>query len=442
MMRTVEVFLVIIIILGAFTISSYYAVLPLPRRVSPINLRRWALTTLQMLDSNYNLSAIVFNPPDDPAWETLNAALTAMLPPSIVYNLTVYVVQSGSHGTIHIPYKSISNAKELGIYSEAASYLVTSSNVTFDVKPEVIGSTGLGGTLYILNCSDARGWWVTGYTAQSLAEDLYKLLSRYFKCTVLVNSTGQFSRILNNQTLTGSRNETVKNAVVINTFGEAIPIPSEYVDQYSSNYARYCHFLGTRVRAYNWTWVSIVGYPFFYVTNTDRLASSDNDYGIYGIVSIGAAGLNAFLQGLDGVSFQSDGTWIALSGVAYDVHLTPQFSYYCNRYGIYPSEIQTSSRALLASKLEAYHLKIEVQIFDNVTHDGKIYCSGALYKHVVGNKIEGFLLALGLTRTPDIRLSAVGILSYYKPRLNFHASYNGTQETRLVVLQLGQLGGV
>jgi hypothetical protein len=39
MMRTIEVFLVIIIITGAFIIASFYAVLPIPRRVSPMNLR-------------------------------------------------------------------------------------------------------------------------------------------------------------------------------------------------------------------------------------------------------------------------------------------------------------------------------------------------------------------------------------------------------------------
>ncbi|MEM0313877.1 MAG: hypothetical protein QXQ41_04950, partial [Candidatus Bathyarchaeia archaeon] len=182
MMRTVEVFLVIVIILGAFIISSYYTVLPTPRRVSPLNLERWAWTTLQILDSNFNLSAVVFKDPDDPVWDNIQAALSTLLPPNIVYNFTVYEVQNGTGGALYSPIKSISNTKSLGVQSEAASYLISSSHVSFEATPVQIGEKSkLGGTLYILNCSDARGWWITGYTAQSLAYDLYKLLSRYFK---------------------------------------------------------------------------------------------------------------------------------------------------------------------------------------------------------------------------------------------------------------------
>ena len=61
MMRTIEIFLVIIIITGAFIISSLFAVLPSPRQVSPLNLRRFALSTLQTLDVDYDLSETVFN---------------------------------------------------------------------------------------------------------------------------------------------------------------------------------------------------------------------------------------------------------------------------------------------------------------------------------------------------------------------------------------------
>ncbi|MGQ9539100.1 MAG: hypothetical protein ACUVTE_05935, partial [Candidatus Bathycorpusculaceae bacterium] len=160
MMRTIEVFLVIIIITGAFIIASFYAVLPVPRRVSPLNLRRIALTTLQVLDADYSLSEVVFKNSTDPdyetAWNQIQVALSALLPPNMVYNLTVYEVRGDGGEALYIPLKSISNAESLGIRSEASSYLVTSSNVTFRVIPEKIGeSRGVGGTLYILNCSDA-----------------------------------------------------------------------------------------------------------------------------------------------------------------------------------------------------------------------------------------------------------------------------------------------
>ena len=90
MMRTIEVMLVIIIILGAFMIASFFAVLPSPREVSPLNLRRLALTTLQLLDSNYSLSAAAFVDENDSSFaevtSQLQIALSACLPPNIIYN--------------------------------------------------------------------------------------------------------------------------------------------------------------------------------------------------------------------------------------------------------------------------------------------------------------------------------------------------------------------
>jgi len=136
MMRTIEILLVIIIITGAFIISSLFAVLPSPRQVSPMNLPRLALTTLQTLDGDYDLSATVFKANNDPAWAQLQIALSACLPPNLVYNLTVYEIQSGTQ--LYTPIRYFSNAENLGVSSESASYLTASSNVTFDVTPEKI----------------------------------------------------------------------------------------------------------------------------------------------------------------------------------------------------------------------------------------------------------------------------------------------------------------
>ena len=127
--------------------------------------------------------------------------------------------------------------------------------MTFNFTPQEIGENGNGGTLYILNCSDANGWWITGYTAQSLAQDLYNLLSPYFVNTVMVQNTSQLMQLLNNQTLSNSPTERVQNAVVINTFGESVPMPSEYYqgnslasqgyDSTDGSYAKYCYTLET-----------------------------------------------------------------------------------------------------------------------------------------------------------------------------------------------------
>jgi hypothetical protein len=388
-----------------------------------------------MLDVDHDLSEIVFKPEGDPSWGELQIALSASLPPNIVYNLTVYEVQSGSSAQLYRFIKSISNAESLGIGSDAGSYLVASSNVTFNVIPEKIGESGVGGTLYILNCSDARGWWITGYTAQSLAQDLYNLLSPYFKTTIMVNTTDQFAQILRGEALSG---ETAQNAVVINTFGEAVPIPSEYCKSpyWNNNYAHYCHFLGNITRLYNWTWASIVGYPFYYVSNTASLKDDQNSWGIWGMNRTGQAGVTAFLQGLTNKEYSYDsGSIISDVGV---VTLSSQVLENCNYYGIYPSPYQTSTRAIQKSKLSTYtNLTVGLLIFNE-----KSQCyPGALYNHWNSTKIEGSLLALGLTRTPDVRLTAIGLLSYYKPRL-YRSEYTAANATRLVVLQLGQVGGV
>ncbi len=439
MMRTVEVLLVIIIITGAFIIASFFAVLPSPRQVSPVNLRRLALTTLQTLDQNHDLSKVAFETDNATLWSQLQIALSASLPPNAIYNLTVFEVGGG--GTeLYTPLMSISNAENMGTASDASSYLVASSNVTFSVVPEKIGEQAGGGTLYILNCSDANGWWITGYTAQSLAKDLYNLLSPYFIATVIVQNTTQLGQILNATALQG---ETLQNAVVINTCGEAVPIPAGYYastgvgyDAASSSYARYCYVLGQRVRQYNWTWVSIVGYPLYYVGNAALFPNEQNSWGIYGMRHVGPAGLNAFLRGLDNRPYSYDSIWItgdsgSDSRLA-SVSLTSDAFYYCNYYGVYPSSYHTATRALPSSILSAYNLTVSSHILEQVG----TWIAGAVFRHAV----SGAFLALGLTRTPDIRLTALGLLCDYKPRL-YRSDYTAFGTSRLVVLQLGIVGG-
>jgi hypothetical protein len=446
MMRTIEILLVIIIITGAFIISSLFAVLPSPRQVSPMNLPRLALTTLQTLDGDYDLSATVFKANNDSAWAQLQIALSACLPPNLVYNLTVYEVQSGTQ--LYTPIRYFSNAENLGVSSESASYLTASSNVTFDVTPEKIGEHSNGGTLYILNCSDANGWWITGYTAQSLAQDLRDLLSPYFKKTIMVQNTTQLGQMLDNQSLQG---ETLQHAVVINTFGECVPIPKDYCQGYgrqnegyspsvapASPYTRYCYTLGQRTALYNWTWVSIVGWPLYYVSNKEAFENADNTYGIYGMQLVSRGGINAFLQGLDNQAYRYDAAPVAFSIPGF-VYLSSTVSDNCSYYGIYPSVNQTSTRALSTSIINDYNLTVALKIFDQVGSN----IPGAVYDHIFRNDVDitGSLLALGLTRTPDIRLTALGLLAYYNPRL-YASDYMANGTSRLVVLQLGQAGGV
>ncbi|MCX8150596.1 MAG: hypothetical protein N3D85_03730 [Candidatus Bathyarchaeota archaeon] len=446
MMRTVEVLIVIILITGTFITSSYFAVLPWPRQVSPVNLRRLALTTLQILDSNYDLSRAAFDVSNESLWACLHVALSASLPPNVLYNLTIYEVDNYDQTgvTLYNSLKSISNAENLGVTSDVSSSLVASSNVTFSVTPEKIGERSDGVTLYILNCSDANSWWTTGYTSGSLVSDLYKLLSPFFVTTVFVQNTTQLGQLLNGTTLSG---EKLQNAVVINPFGEAVPIPGGYYssvgvgyDPLQSSYALYCYTLGQKVLQYNWTWVSIVGYPLYYVGNTAKFPNEQNGWGIYGMKQVGPAAFNAFLQGLDNQTYTFSSN--SITGSPTDVmYLSSQTIDNCNYYGIYPAPYQTANRALPTSILSTYHLNVTTKIFDTIGN----WNPGAVYRHEVtvnGTKFfQGGFLALGLTRTPDIRLTALGLLSDYKPR-KYAADYTDYGTSRLVVLQLGLVGGV
>ena len=440
MMRTLEVLIVIAIMLGAFAVVFNFAVLPTPREVAPINLRRLALTTLQTLDSDHTLSEAAFDTNNDTIWNHVQVSLSAMLPADVIYNLTIYDVNSNAgESGLYALKKSVSNAENLGVASDSSQYSLASSNVTFNVTPEKIGENGDGGTLYILNCSDANGWWITGYTAQSLASDLYKLLSPYFVKTVMVQNTAELGQILGGTPLEG---ENIQSAVIINTFGEAVPIPTAYCTTPYSNdeYANYCHFLGQKVQQYNWTWASIVGYPFYYVSNAETFTSDQNDWGVYGMKCVGSAGLNSFLSGLNEETYITDTTWI--TGGPFIVTISSNARYYENYYGVYPFSSQTATRAVPSTIQSRYNLTAAFHVFDPEEYEGETWLAGSVFLHNNPNgDIGGKFIPIGLTRSADIRITALAILSFYHPSLYGFPEYTIYGTSRLAVLQLGLAGG-
>jgi hypothetical protein len=440
MMRTVEVLLVIILLGAAYVATSSYIALPSPSTVSPVDLNQLAYTTLQELDSRYDLSSAAFQTNNLTAWGDLQIALAASLPANMVYNLTVYNVNTASNGgPLYSRVASISNAANL-VSTDASSYLEASSNVTYISTPQQISTNGSPITLYILDCSDTAGWWITGYTPSSLAQTVYSLLSPYFKNTVMVQNTSQLNQLLNGQSIQGG---SVNNAIIINTCGEAVPIPTNFssptglnytmgYDSVDKSYAMYDYTLGKITQLYNWTWVSIVGYPFYYVTNTGSLSSSQNNFGIYGMNMVNGYGLSAFLEGLNDQSYKYTGSSVGQPGVVY---LTSQVQSLCNYYGLYPSVSQTSTRALPTS-ITSYNLVVTNSLFTTTSP----YNPGAVYRHLDGTNYQGGFFALGMARIPDIRLTALGILCAYQPA-RYGSLYTAVGSNRLVVLQLGIVGG-
>ena len=185
---------------------------------------------------------------------------------------------------------------------------------------------------------------------------------------------------------------------------------------------------------YNWTWASIVGYPFYYVSNTVAFANGQNTWGIYGMQQTGGGGSIAFLRGLDNQTYSTTGSAVTDSATR-QATLTQTAIEACNYYGIYPSSSQTSTRALSNAILATYHLSIGVNVLNPVSG----YYPGTIYTHGT-TTITGTLLALGLTRTPDIRVTGLSLLSYYHPRV-YASEYNATGTSRVAVLQLGMAGG-
>jgi len=468
-MRTVEVLFVIVILLGALLMTIQFAVLPSPRQAFGTNLRELSQSTLETLDGKGVLTETVFEDSNDTDWGDLQKALSASLPPNVVYNLSVYDISTSSGGVINYNLANSISDAGFGVDSEAASLLVTSPDVTFTITPEKVGEkTGENNTLYILNCNDANGWWITGYTGQSLAIDLYDFLSSYFTTTVLINDTDELELLLENST---SLEGTIQNAVVMNPFGEAVPIPYNYTQngpqwdegyylvddgsqhEYYDTYSKYCYTLGVKTQQYNWTWVSIVGYPLYYVSNTETFTGPNdhNSYGIHGMIRVGPAGLNAFLRGLDGKTYDAwwwdnpNNRWVYGDGsIAREigvVQFTSQARDKCNYYGIYPSPYQTASRALPQSIKDDYHL-VATELFnrpqDNPTtsYYEPDYIPVATYRHAEG----GALTAIGLTRIPDIRVSVLALLMYYNPAV-YKSEFGASRTSRVVILQLGQQGG-
>ena len=446
MLKTVEALFVVVLVFTTLVAMESYIQLPSPRLASSIGQQELATTTLKSLDNDGTLTQAAFSN-NNGQWAEVLKSIDNNLPSNTIYKLTSYqIILNKTTGELdYLQDKTGGNFN--GVFpsgSITSTYTVTSPNVTVTQTPEKIRTKNGPVTLYILNCNDANGWWITGYTGYTLANSVYQYLSPYFITTVLVNSTSQLGSLLSGTKITTNPNERIKDAIVVNTFGESIPIPQNL----TSNYLQYPYTIGKRVNTYNWTWVSIVGYPFYYASNKATFSSYDNSWGIHGMRIIDAAGLNYFLQGIDSSYHSSpvdNETWITSSiGV---VSYTAQIRAAMDYYGIYPGLTQTSTRAIPITDISRYHIVLPTDsqgnaysnIFIPITSGSKQYYAGAIWTHQVGGVTNGAFMAIGLDRTPDIRVTLIGLLNYYKPTL-IRSQFNVVGTTRMVELQIGQLG--
>ncbi len=445
MLKTVEALFVVVLVFTTLYSVQTFIQLPSPRLASSVGQEEFATTVLKSLDNDGSLTRDAFSKGSKWSTEILKS-IESSLSSNSIYRLTAYKIVDNAGNLEYIANKT--GPDNSGLFPSGgitSSYTVTSPDVTVTQTPEKIIVNNTAVTLYILNCNDANGWWITGFTGQTLANDVYQAMSPYFTTTILVNSTAQLNTLLSGSSITSDPNETVKNAVVINTFGESIPIPSTQ----AATYQQYPYLVGKRVNVSNWTWVSIVGYPFYYASNKVSFSSYDNSWGIYGMRLIASRGLNYFLQGIDYSSHPTpfdNNTWITqeITGVVYYTDLVRQAQDY---YGLYPGYTQTSTRALPIRDLSRYHMIIPLDsmgrdytnIFTPVTIGGTKYYAGATWVHQVSGKTRGVFLAIGLARTPDIRVALLGLLQYYHPTL-LRSEFSASGTTRVIELQVSQLG--
>ena len=154
---------------------------------------------------------------------------------------------------------------------------------------------------------------------------------------------------------------------------------------------------------------------------------------------VGPAGFNGFLQGLNGNDYSYNSAWIARSlGV---VQLTNDAWDMSNYYGTYPESYQTATRALSSDTLANYNVFINPQanIFEPIAYNDDPFYAGATYSHFEDNIRQGSFTAIGLARTPDIRITILGLLMFYRPNI-YRTEFGASGTSKLVVLQLGQVG--
>jgi len=175
-------------------------------------------------------------------------------------------------------------------------------NAVVPVEPGIPVSLPKGTYVFVINCSDAPSWWVgdikqviDGFTSvMKKAGTMFNL--------IYVNTTQQLYGFMNNINVTASSGRILrpgfeyrlKYSVFMNGHGEAIPIPSQFVSGTNPQWQSYFDFIRNQIKKYCWIWISITGYPFYYVSN-HAYDSSWNTWNVPGLYNIGPPGVNRFL---------------------------------------------------------------------------------------------------------------------------------------------------
>ena len=199
-------------------------------------------------------------------------------------------------------------------------------NAVVPVEPGISVSLPKGTYVFVIQCRDAPSWWVgdinqviDGFTSvMKTAGTMFNL--------IYVNTTQQLYNFMNNNNVTADNGRVLrpgfeyrlKYSVFMNGHGEAVPIPSQFVSGTSPRWGDYFDFIRNQIRKYCWIWISITGYPFYYVSN-HAYDSSWSTWNVPGLYNIGPPGVNRFLDSSTGsLSWESYTLISVVSQITHD----------------------------------------------------------------------------------------------------------------------------
>ena len=423
MMRMVEALFVVVLVTGAMVGVINNTFIPAPIEKSSKGLEDTGISILQSLDQDYSLSYAAFSEePSSP--EAIRLSIESVLPPNMVYRITV---QSIDESTGIIEYEPVWETDNFDgtppTGSKTVTYTVTNPKVTMESGKGVISVGGKPVNLYILNCQDAYSWYPPKVGLEDLGHNIGGMLESWFASDPTYVDTIAKLNTLIEIPPDPLENDPRSNAIVLNPLGGATPVPIGASTEVKRALA---NAVGHAARYWNWTYMCYFGEPEVYFnapTSGWTNLKSDEDKTLINL-----------LAGLDNQPIDT-----SAKDPQKESTTPPEYSdrakYYYSYYGVNPGSTPQDLAWDFKEQVKTdYHLVQREDVF--VSTSG---LSGNIYAHIPGSEIEGSIFLLGLTQTPDERITTIGILLYYKPDL-YRVDFLEKDTIRFVTLTLAQMG--
>ncbi len=198
-------------------------------------------------------------------------------------------------------------------------------NAVVPIAPGIPLALPHGTYVFVIQCRDAPSWWVGDIdkVIEGFA-DVMATAGTMFNL-IYVNTTQQLYDFMMGNDVTADDGSTLRlgfeyrlqYSVFMNGHGEAVPIPSQFVSGTNPNWQAYFDFIRNKIKQYGWTWLSITGYPFYYVSN-HAYDAYWNTWNVPGLYNIGSSGVNEFLGTTVDLFWGDYGDISVVSQISYD----------------------------------------------------------------------------------------------------------------------------